>query len=370
MSQQNKPLSRRDFLKLSGLSLGALALRPLAERLDEASARGLLALPDFPDAPRLARNCTGMIEVKERPDIGSATVEQIYEDAVLPWLREVVADNPDYNHFNQRWVETPRGFVYSSYVQPCRDLPNQPLTALPAGSTGFWVEVTVPYVDCVLDNAPASPYLKYLTEGNFPIRLYYSQIMYIDQIRVSDSGVPYYRAIERYGSYGDALWAEGAAFRPITAEDIAPLSPDVDSAEKRVLVNLNYQTLSCLERGREVYFCRVSTGVGDNSTPVGEYATWRKTISIHMAGGTVAAGYDTPGIGWTTLFHGEGVAIHSTFWHNMFGEKRSHGCVNCLPEDARWIWRWTAPQVPLEPGDLTWGDWQTGSSHITVEEQY
>jgi hypothetical protein len=28
------------------------------------------------------------------------------------------------------------------------------------------------------------------------------------------------------------------------------------------------------------------------------------------------------------------VAIHSTYWHNNFGEPISHGCVNVRPEDA------------------------------------
>jgi lipoprotein-anchoring transpeptidase ErfK/SrfK len=76
-------------------------------------------------------------------------------------------------------------------------------------------------------------------------------------------------------------------------------------------------------------------------------------ISTHMSGGTTGAGYDTPGIGWTVLFSSDGAAIHSTFWHNDFGLARTHGCVNAMPEDARWIFRWTVPDVPYNPGDVT-----------------
>ncbi len=72
-----------------------------------------------------------------------------------------------------------------------------------------------------------------------------------------------------------------------------------------------------------------------------------------MAGGTNADGWDLPGIGWTSLFVGEGVAIHSTFWHNNFGEPMSHGCVNAKPEDAKWIFRWVQPAVPFDSGDVT-----------------
>jgi lipoprotein-anchoring transpeptidase ErfK/SrfK len=53
------------------------------------------------------------------------------------------------------------------------------------------------------------------------------------------------------------------------------------------------------------------------------------------------------------LFIGEGVAIHSTFWHNDYGTPRSHGCVNASSEDAKWVFRWTAPHVDYTAGDLT-----------------
>ena len=64
-------------------------------------------------------------------------------------------------------------------------------------------------------------------------------------------------------------------------------------------------------------------------------------------------GVDLPGIGWTVLFSGDGVAIHSTFWHNDFGTPRSHGCVNALPDDAKFVWRWTQPSAPVDSGDVT-----------------
>ncbi len=87
-----------------------------------------------------------------------------------------------------------------------------------------------------------------------------------------------------------------------------------------------------------------------------------------MAGGTVDAGYDTPGVSWTTLFSGTGVAIHGAFWHNNFGEKRSHGCVNCKPEDAKWIFRWSMPSVSLDQSDVE-AKYPDGGTHVIVEER-
>ena len=277
----------------------------------------------------------------------SSKVGVVYHDDVIQWLREVVATNLDRNLVNQRWVETPDGFIYAPYVQPVKNLPNQALETFPSyrKDNSVWVEVTVPYVDFVVDGKPASPWLKVTIRP----RLYYSQVMWADQIKKDDQGQIWYRVSEKFGSYGDIFWAPAEAFRVITPQDLTPIHPDVQ--DKKVVVRIDYQTLSCFEGNEEVYFCRVSTGWG-GATPMGSIPTWRKMISTHMSGGTSGAGYDTPGIGWTNLFSSDGAAIHSTFWHNDFGLARTHGCVNATPEDAHWIFCWTYPPVQYDPGDI------------------
>ncbi len=369
MNTNHSRLSRRDFLKVSAAALGSLALRPLARRP--------LPVPQFPSAGRLGR-VLNMVEVKAAPNEGAATVKKLYEDTIVEWLREVVGPKPYY--INQRWVETPEGYIYAPYLQPVANRPNQPLTAMPEGKPGFWAEVTVPYVDLSLDNPPPrSPWLKDTLDNGYTPRLYYSQVAWIDQIRVEGDRV-LYRFNEDLGhgyGYGDIFWADGRAFRPLTEEDVAPISPDVDPNEKRIVVNLTYQTLSCFEGNTEVYFCRISTGAKWDaygnptdkwSTPVGDLSTWRKIISLHMSGGTTGAGYDTPAIAWTTLIHGDGIAIHAAFWHNDFGAPRSHGCINARPEDAKWIFRWTTPYVSLDACEVQM-TWPEHGTIVTVTER-
>ncbi len=53
--------------------------------------------------------------------------------------------------------------------------------------------------------------------------------------------------------------------------------------------------------------------------------------------------FDLPGIPWNVFFDLSGTAIHGTYWHNDFGVRRSHGCVNVSCEAARWIYRWVYP---------------------------
>ncbi len=322
---------------------------------------------EFPASERLGRVISEKVQVKLRPDEESSTVKELFEDEVVLWLRECVGSRPLWN--DQRYVETPDGYIYAANLQPVRNNANLPIESLPSGQ-GLWVEVSVPYVDIILANPPGrSPWLKYTSHP----RLYYSQILWMDQIMVGEDGGIYYRVSDRYGGYGDYFWAAGEAFRPISEEDLSPIHPEVE--EKLVVVDLSQQTLICLEGQKEVFFCRVSTGPkltsqtkpdGEWATPIGRHTIWRKLVSVHMTGGTTGGGYDLAGIGWTTLFASKGMAIHSTFWHNSFGIPTSHGCVNCRPEDSRWIFRWTEPIVPLEPGDLTLSG--QGSTKVLVTE--
>lgn len=360
-------VSRRSFLKLSALSLGGVAFR--AWNADNF-------LNDFSQYDRLGR-AFSKVEIKARPDVNSNTVSLLYDDDVVPWLREVVGYHP--YRYKQRWVETPSGYIWASELQPVRYLPNEPLLTLPDSSlgSGMWAEITVPWVDIKLEQKPKSPGLRNRIKEGMPIRLYYSQILWIDQIDVNEEGKVFYRVNERFG-YGDLMWAEAEAFRPLTKDEVAPINPDVEDKRIEINVEEKYQSLSCFEGNYEVYYCRIAGGkkfdpdgipLDSSSTPTGTHTIWRKLVSTHMSGGTTGAGYDLPGIGWTALFSGNGVAIHSTFWHNNYGgELMSHGCINACPEDAKWIFRWTNPPVYYDPGDLYSKDTDVLPTKVKVVE--
>lgn len=339
----------------------------------------LFALPEFPEYERLGRAARGTLEIKSRPDVDSQTVGILYEDGVAPWLREVVGEKTNLAFNNQRWVETPDGYVYGQFFQPVRNMINEPVKSLPDSSlgAGMWVEVTVPYVDVVTENKPSSnSWVEGLIDAGLPVRLYYSQIFWVDRMRTNDQGQTFYRVNPNYYGGLDLLWGPAEAFRPIKAEEISPIDPGVE--EKRIQVDVNYQTLSCYEGNSEVFFCRVSTGAKFNYvgaavdnwlTPVGLHRVTRKYISLQMSSGTTGASYDAPGIGWVSIFATGGVAVHSTYWHNSFGDPISHGCVNVAPEDALWIFRWIQPAVNYDPGMLDVTVTGQGSTRVEVVEE-
>ncbi|GMV32375.1 MAG: murein L,D-transpeptidase [Chloroflexi bacterium CFX1] len=366
-----KHLSRRDFIKLAGLGLGALAFNRLAPyeidyRWDVFSQPK--RLPQFPGSAIIGRVTEPDVDIRSRPTNDPAqntSIGNLGADTLVEWNREVIG-NVIGGLTNQKYIETPQGYVYGSVVQPTKNLPNVPVTALP-NNQGFWAEVTVPYVDLAHEGIVASPWLQDHINYNFPPRLYYGQTVWIDQVR-TNNGFPEYRWNEDangrgygYGGYGEFYWGDGAAFKILTDADVETIHPNVDPNEKTIRIDLDYQTLSCLEGGREVYFCRISSGkrydpltgevVDTYATPAGSLLTYWKIISKNMTAGNEGSGYSTPAVPWCTFIATGGVAIHGAFWHNAFGERRSHGCVNVTPEDAKWIFRWTMPYVSLAAGE-------------------
>lgn len=369
MNHFSSKISRRKFLQLSSVAAGAVLVNP--KLTVRKFTRNNNQMDSWPADSNLGRNCLqGPINLRSTPDENGSVVKQLEKDAVVIWEKEVVGGAPG-GLLSRRWVRTPEGYVYAPYLQPCRSILNVPISSFPSTSLGQgqWAELTVPYVDLTMDNPPArSPWLSAV---DYP-RLYYSQIVWIDQVRDPGNGNLQYRVSEKYGSYGDVFWADARGFRILTNDDFLPISPDV--ADKKVIVNLTYQYLQCFEGSREVYFCRCSTGAKFNAageavdkwaTPPGPHPIYRKLASLHMAGGNMESGYDTPGIGWVSIFAEGGAAVHSTFWHNDFGTPRSHGCVNVLPEDAKWVFRWTTPVISYDPGELTL-QWPDGGTTINV----
>lgn len=371
--------SRRDFLKVAGVGLGALAFKPFKLDTYYEKLYTPKSLPQFPNSEIIGR-LVDQTDVRSRPTndpLLNTAIGALPADYCLPWTREVLGTAVGL--VNQKYLETEQGYIWSSRIQPTKNLPNTPITEMPAGQPGFWAEVTVPYVELTLEGAPVSPWMQSHIQYNFPPRAYYGQVLWIDQIRQSNGFVEY-RWNENQGhgyGFGDIFWADGAGLKVLSEQDVAPISPEIDPAEKKIVADLTYQTLSCFEGNNEVFFCRISSGAvydpatgaisDERATPVGDLNTHWKILSLNMSGGGSASGYSTPAVPWDTVISGEGIAIHGAFWHNDFGEKRSHGCINVKPEDAKWIFRWTTPYISLAQSEqrMTWPDHGTV---VTVKE--
>ena len=358
--------SRRSFLKLAGAAAaGALLLprlRPQSSGLFKPQFSAALdqRWPEGPDI-KLGRGTLGWgAPILSRPHPEGVNLGYVYTDEVVRVLREVVGLGMAFH--THLWFELEKGYVYAPYLQPVMNLPQTPLTTLPA--TAVWAELVAPYVDARAKPDPTAAKV---------YRIYYSSVFQVVEIAAGTDGQPWYRLLMETQ---EIMYAPAKNLRIITTDEITPLSPDVDPAEKRIAVYLVDQALSAFEGKREVFRTRISSGANYfgpdghtlvNGTPGGEHPIWQKRISRHMQGGTVEAGYDVTGVGWVSYFSSNGAALHSTYWHNDFGIPKSHGCLNCRPEDAKWLFRWTMPGVAYDPGDIT-VDWDHRGTTVELLE--
>ena len=338
-------------------------------------------MPDFPVDKLLGRICDGRhgtrYEIKTEPNINAPSVGMAWFDDVFEWKREVVTDQIDLNRINQRWVEVPEGYIYADVIQPVRHIPQEVLTELPEmsdGSRGMWVEITTPYTPLDLTK-PKSDYQAWLrSEANVNPRLYYSQVFWAFKVRQHPTtGKTQYCLMQKVGANPENYWVDASVCRQIKPEEISPIHPGAD--DKHLVIQVRprgLQTLTCYEGSEEVFFTTVSTGgpteEGNWSTPIGNrFTPWRKNIAMHYSQAeTLTGGFDIPGVGWNFGFHQDGAFIHSTFWHNAFGNLKSAGCVNMRPDEAKWVWRWVEPHIPYYEGDETWTGFGI-STPVTVE---
>ncbi len=122
-------------------------------------------------------------------------------------------------------------------------------------------------------------------------------------------------------------------------------------------IDLGEQVLVAYRGQVPVFATLVSTG-RRTATPRGNYPIWAKVASMTMDNQAYEdQAYMLQGVPWVLLFQAHN-ALHGAYWHDRFGEKRSHGCVNLSPADARWLFEWVSPSLPAGwtgylPGDLS-----------------
>lgn len=114
--------------------------------------------------------------------------------------------------------------------------------------------------------------------------------------------------------------------------------------------------LVAFEGARPVFATLISAGRGDllpsgemngfSSTPSGTYAIGNKLRTATMQS-PERPGRSVAEVMYTQVFHGA-FALHGAYWHGDWGERKSAGCVNLSPRDARWLFEWTEPKVPAD----------------------
>lgn len=319
------PLTRRDFLRsaaLAGVGLAAQgSLRALAQD------GGPTPAPPPPvthwDGAPLGRILFNVLTEYTEPSWRAKPTGVFYRWNNIVPIKGAVGGYGLYPT-NSTWLQTETGFIYSSWVQPCNHVDTNPV--IPIGEGGAWGMVTVPITDVRSGPADDAPRRQ---------SLYYSNVN-----RLVGVENDYYKIREIYGY---EYWIKAAHVRVIPPEEIAPINSHIPPEAKRIEISIRDQRLWAYENDVEVYSAMLSSGQIEHPTPQGTFRVLDKRHGQRMTGGVGDAAYNLAGIPWICYFNSTWVATHGCYWHNDYGRRHSNGCINLLPEAAKWIFRWTTP---------------------------
>ncbi len=125
---------------------------------------------------------------------------------------------------------------------------------------------------------------------------------------------------------------------PVSPPAPAPTpDPTPGAGERWIDIDLSDQRLTAYEGEAAVRSTLVSTGIARYPTPTGRFSIRIKYIADDMAG----TGYYLPDVPYTMYYY-RAYAIHGTYWHDNFGTRMSHGCINLPTPEAEWLFGWAS----------------------------
>jgi len=330
-----KPINRREFLKLSSLGFGTMAFEPLQRMLP----------PEERTAPvGIGRVTVSSIGVFKEPNLKSERLRIRQRDDLVTLKEDLIS--PFGPQPNRRWYRVAGGYSHSAYLQRVENASfNTPLTRVRKG--GQLGEITVPFTQSLRRQGS-------VTDWEPLYRLYFQSVHWITGIDEGPDGEAWYQLQDELLKLDYHVPAKHV--RLIEDDELTPLSADVPPGAKSIKIKLSRQSLTAYEGEKIVMHTRVSTGLPSlgpvtgipTETPRGSFNIDPKVPAKHMGNGRLTSeidAYELPGVPWTSFFeHMTGIAFHGTYWHDNYGNEMSHGCVNMLPDEAKWLFNWLTPQ--------------------------
>jgi len=346
-------ITRRKVLKLIGAAAAAAALSPVLH------ARAHYPTPPEPDTDDDDNDDDNRVNTNVWARMGRAIHTVAFYDEPSTSATRLTTRSRDqsfiitgevrapFSAHNDLWYRTLLGYVHSAWILPMRVYSPQPFIR-DAGEWGFWGEVSQ-----VLTAARAEPNL----QARQVYRFYGGTVYHVVDTFEDEQSTGWYKVYDEFPPTNPShQWVLARDMRRIPRSEIAPIHPF--AGHKRIEVDMSKQLLTCYEGERIAFTTLVASGLGQfEGDPETDLATHReetcvllKQASRHMCNRpykeeqtVVGDIFDLPGIPWNVFFHMSGTAIHGTYWHNDFGIRRSHGCLNVSCEAARWIYRWVHP---------------------------
>ncbi|MCP4423101.1 MAG: L,D-transpeptidase [Chloroflexi bacterium] len=179
-----------------------------------------------------------------------------------------------------------------------------------------------------------------------------------DEVDENLTKLPRYTFFEAYDAVTDDdgwIWyniGNGRWMRQtyVSVIDVTPRPEEIAPQDFWIEIDLYEQSFAAYQGDRMIYAGLISSGLNRWPTYEGLFQVEQRFTQTKMAGAEGRVDYyfveDVPHTMYFDM-HNE-IALHGAYWHDRFGYKHSHGCVNMPPRDAEWVFNWSAEA----PNDL------------------
>ena len=176
------------------------------------------------------------------------------------------------------------------------------------------------------------------------------------------------KIVESRGGYAELESGGWIAAKDVRTIEKAAPPPQTKADERWFDLDLGSQTIVAYEGSEPVYASLVSSGSGRHPTETGIYRVWIKFAETDMNGQMGEEDpYSVATVPWTQFFYKD-LALHTAYWHDLFGYPKSHGCINLSPIDSRFFYFWSEPQVPAG-WSMAHGIFETPGSMVRVRSK-
>ncbi|MCA9879485.1 MAG: L,D-transpeptidase family protein [Thermomicrobiales bacterium] len=312
---------------------GVVSLRPMGEEL--ADQQGLLTDPAFLPAPPTGGS-SFLVQASDGLRLRGAPSPDASMVALLPNNTEFIAAADSAVDWSPGYANGLSGWVASGYLSV---RPSLPQLQVADWDLNIWQGATLEETN--VRNEPT-------TAGKILQTLDYGEPVTVSQWL---KGEEVFEGADMWAKVGDGRFVYSRNVGRNAPVLPTPIPADAPTWGQWLDINLTQQLMTVYDGATPLRTIVVTTGMAGWETPPGYFTIVSRVANETMTSGAIGAEnfYRLDDVLFTQYFTDYGHALHFAWWRTKetIGRPGSHGCINMLLDDSRFIWDWATIGTPI-----------------------
>lgn len=312
---------------------GVVSLRPMGEEL--AEQQGLKTDPAFQPAPPTG-GTSFLVQASDGLRLRGAPTADASMVALLPNNTEFIASADSTAEWAPGYANGLSGWVSAGYLSVRTSLPQLQVADW---DLNIWQGATLEETN--IRNEPS-------TAGKIVQTVDYGSPVTVSQWL---KGEEVFEGANMWAKVGDGRFVYSRNVGRNAPVLPTPIPADAPTWGQWLDINLTQQLMTAYDGTNPLRTIVVTTGMAGWETPPGYYSILSRVANETMTSGAIGAEsfYRLDDVLFTQYFTNYGHALHFAWWRTKetIGRPGSHGCINMLLDDSRFIWDWATIGTPV-----------------------